>query len=190
MDTHRLKDLKIDHFNLNYYEEECIQEKDFCTIRELIEKANGIVVASPIWNFGVPAHLKNLIDRMGNFALDKTRSVGMLNGKPFYLIFTGGAPFVAWTGLLKKTTSSIPEAIKYFGGSIIGTHFEGKCTKGKGKFGLVVDERPESLARMREEGLKFAQVVKEYTETGKLPVKQEVTKKVYIWGQKAMKKIS
>jgi len=187
--TKRLKDLSIEHFNLDYYEEQCTQEKDFCMIRELIEKSDGVLVATPIWNFSVPAHLKNLIDRMGSFALDETRSQGILNGKPFYLIFTGGAPTSAWKGLLKKTTSHIPQAIKYFGGSILGTHFEPRCTEGKGKFGLVVDEHPKSLARMRSEGLEFAKGVKTYAETGKLPVKQEAQKKVYRWGQRVMKKM-
>jgi len=189
VDSKRLKDLTIEHFNLDFYEEECTQEEDFCAMRELIEKADGIVIATPIWNFSVPAHLKNFIDRIGSFALDMTRSQGTLNGKPFFLIFTGGAPTAAWTGLMKKTTSSIPEALKYFGGTIIGTHFEGKCTEGKGKFGLVVDDRPTSLAKMLEEGLKFAQIVEQYTKTGKLPLKQAMVKKMYHWGQSAMKKV-
>ncbi|MBU2259518.1 NAD(P)H-dependent oxidoreductase [Patescibacteria group bacterium] len=190
VDRKRLKDFKIEHFTLDCYEEHCTQEEDFCTLRELVEKADGIVIATPIWNFSVPAHLKNFIDHIGSFALDKTRSQGTLNGKPFYLIFTGGAPAAAWIGLMKKTTSSIPEALKYFGGTIAGTHFEGKCIKGKGEFGLVVDERPKSLAHMREEGLRFAQTVEAYAKTGKLPIKQAMVKKMYHLGQRAMKKFS
>ncbi|MBU0767247.1 NAD(P)H-dependent oxidoreductase [Patescibacteria group bacterium] len=189
VDNKRLKDLTIEHFNLDFYETQCPQEEDFCKIQELVQNADGIVIASPIWNFGVPAHLKNLIDRFGSFALDETRSKGTLGGKPFFLIFTGGAPAAAWTGLMKKTTSAVPEAIKFFGGSIIGTHFEGRCTKGKGKFGLVVDERPKSLAHMREEGLKYAQVVEEFAKSGKLPVKQSAVKHIYDLGQSVMKKM-
>ena len=104
-----------------------------------VENASGLVIATPVWNFGVPAHLKNFIDRMGSFALDETRSRGTLNGKPFYIIFTGGAPKPAWTGLMKKTTAFVPEALRYFGATYIGHHFEPKCVKGRGKFGLVVD---------------------------------------------------
>ena len=187
--TRRLKDLHIDHFNLDFYDPQCSQEEDFCALQDLIERSSGVLIATPIWNFGVPAHLKNLFDRMGSFALDETRTKGTLNGKPFYIIFTGGAPAPVWKGLMKKTTSFIPEGIKYFGGSVLGTHFEPRCTKGKGKFGLVVDERPRSLAKMREEGLKFAKVCKEYKETGKLPAKQQVTKNIYRWGQSIMKKL-
>ncbi|MFH1670518.1 MAG: NAD(P)H-dependent oxidoreductase [Patescibacteria group bacterium] len=190
VDSKRLKDFTIDHFTLDFYEDACTQEEDFCTLQALVEKADGIVIATPIWNFSVPAHLKNLIDRMGNFALDKTRSKGAFNGKPFYLIYTGGSPYPAWKGIQKKTTSALPTALQYFGGTVAGIHYEPRCMKGKGEFGLVVDERPKSLAHMREEGLRFAQTVETYAKTGKLPIKQAMVKKMYHLGQRAMKKFS
>jgi multimeric flavodoxin WrbA len=155
-----------------------------------MEEADGFVFASPVWNFGVPAHLKNFIDRMGSFALDETRSKGTLGGKPFYLIFTGGAPAPAWKTLMQKTTSFVPEALKYFGASYMGHHFEGKCTKGRGKFGLVVDERPDSLEEVRKKGFEFARVVKTFKETGKAPIKQRATAKVMKWGEAVLKKIT
>ncbi|MFH1349248.1 MAG: NAD(P)H-dependent oxidoreductase [Patescibacteria group bacterium] len=186
----RLKDLSIEHFNLLHYKEDFVHEEDFIKIMNLIRRADGIVIATPIWNFGVPAHLKNILDRLGSFALDETRSVGTLNGKPFYLIFTGGAPVAAWTGLMKKTTSSVPEAIKYFGGSICSIHFEPRCTIGKGQFGLVVDKRPESLSHMNKEGIQFANLVKQFTKSGKLPVKQNITNKMYWFGRNVINKIT
>jgi multimeric flavodoxin WrbA len=185
----RLKDLKINHFNLENYDAENLDEEDFAMIRGKIEEADGVVFASPVWNFGVPGHLKNLIDRMGEFALDETKSKGILNGKPFYLIFTGGAPYAAWKGLMRKTTSFVPEGIKYFGGSVIGSHFEGRCTPGKGKFGLVVDKREGSMKSLREQGKSFGLVVQEYSKTGKLPAKQAMLKRLYAFGQGVMKKI-
>lgn len=186
----RLKDLRIDHFSLDYYEQGCNQEEDFCALQTLMEEANGFVIATPVWNFGVPAHLKNFVDRMGSFALDETRSKGTLNGKPFYMIFTGGAPTPAWKGLMQKTTSYISEGLKYFGGSYMGHHFEPKCVKGRGKFGLVVDERPESLASVRKQGHDFAEAVKKYKETGKAPLKQRAHSKIMRWGESLLKKIS
>ncbi len=186
----RLKDLSIDHFNLEHYEEDANEEEDFLRIKELFSSSSGVVLASPIWNFGVPAHLKNLIDRMGSFALDKTKSQGTLNGKPFYLIFTGGAPLPAWKGLMRKTSSFVPESIKYFGGTIFSTHFEPKCTAGKGEFKLVVDKRETSLNKLKEEGCRFAEMVDKYAKNGKLPVKQKYVKKMYSLGQKVNKKIS
>lgn len=186
----RLKDLNIEHFTLDFYDPQCSQEEDFCALQTLLEEADGFVFATPIWNFGVPAHLKNFIDRMGSFALDETRSKGTLDGKPFYLIFTGGAPTPAWTSMMKKTTSFVAAGLEYFGASHIGQHFEPKCTKGRGKFGLVVDERPESLARLRKQGHNFATVVQEYKRTGKPPLKNQVQSKIMRWGEAVLKKIT
>jgi len=190
IDKIRLKDLHIEHFTLDFYDPQCNQEEDFCDVQELIEKSNGFVIATPIWNFGVPAHLKNLIDRMGSFALDETRSQGTLKGKPFYLIFTGGAPKPAWDALMKKTTSFVAEGLKYFDASHIGTQFEGKCMKGRGDFGLVVDHRPDVLAATRKNGHAFAKVVDEYARTGKAPFKNRATSKVMRWGESLLKKIT
>lgn len=186
----RLKDLSIDHFSLEHYKDGVAEEEDFVKVKELMARSDGVVIASPVWNFGVPAHLKNLLDRMGSFALDKTRSQGTLNGKPFYLIFTGGAPIPAWKGLMKKTTSFVPEAIKYFGGTIFSTHFEPKCTAGKGVFELVVDERETSLNKLKEEGSRFAEMVDKYAKNGKLPMKQKCVKKMYSIGQRISKKVT
>src|SRR3989338_4220001 len=99
-----VRDLHIDHFTLDHYREGGPEEEDFRKIRSLVLDADGIVVATPIWNFSVPAHLKNLIDRMGTFALDReTRSDGQLGGKPCCFLFTGGAPVPAWKGLQRFT---------------------------------------------------------------------------------------
>ncbi|MFH0770207.1 MAG: NAD(P)H-dependent oxidoreductase [Candidatus Peregrinibacteria bacterium] len=186
----RLRDLSIAHFTLQHYDPTYQNEPDFVKLREAVLHTDGIVIASPIWNFSVPSHLKNAIDRMGSFALDGTHSQGMLRGKPVFLIFTGGAPLIAWQGLEKKTTGFVAESLKYFGASIAGTHFEPKCTLGRGQFGLVVDKRPESLAKMRSEGCRFAEMVKVFKETGKLPMKQSCMTAVYAAGQKLMKKLS
>ena len=86
--TRRLKDLQIAHFNLDFYDPQCSQEEDFCAIQDLIERSSGVLITTPIWNFGVPAHLKNLFDRMGSFTLDETRSKGTLNGKPVDALVT------------------------------------------------------------------------------------------------------
>lgn len=171
-DKIRLKDLHIKHFTLERYAPHCTDaDDDFSKIESLLEHADGIVFASPIWNFSVPAHLKNLIDRMGAFALDESgRSKGQLKAKPFFILYTGGAPMIAWKALLYLTTLHVTEAIKYYDGTVIGRHFEPKCVLGRGKFGLVVDSRPKTLERVRRRGKKFAEVVAVYKETGSLPL--------------------
>ncbi len=175
VDKVRLKDLSIAHFNLTCYGPNCPLD-DLTRVQSLIMKADGVVIATPVWNFGAPAHLKNLIDRMGAFALDETHSLGTFNGKPFFLIITAGMPKAAWP-FVRKTMSHVPIAIQYFGGSVLGTHFEGGCTLGRGIFGLVVDKRPASLQAAREKGAKFIDQVKVFQETGVLPLKYRLIKK-------------
>ena len=169
----RLKDVQIEHFNLGFYDVECTMEPDFCIMQDAILESDGLVIATPVWNFGVPAHLKNFIDRMGSFGLDKeTRSQGTLDGLPVYQIFTGGAPLPAWKGMMQKTTSFVTEALRYFGASPVGSFFEGKSTQGRGKFGLVVDQRPERLEELRLKADEFQKIVEEYKKTGKAPLQQ------------------
>lgn len=185
----RLKNLQIEHFTVDVYDPQCKQEEDFCMLQNCIQESHGLVIATPVWNFGVPAHLKNVLDRMGSFALDETRSKGTLGGLPFYLLFTGGAPTPAWKGLMQKTTSFVPEGLQYFGASYIGHHFEPKCTVGRGKFGLVVDQRPESLESVRKQGYDFALVVQKFEETGEAPIKHRAKSRFMGWGEAILKKI-
>lgn len=182
----RLRDLQMAHFGLECYGSHCPQD-DLQMVQDKITKADAIVIASPIWNFSVPAHLKNLIDRMGAFSLDEeSHSLGMLGGKPFFLLFTGGTPAAA-RPLMKRTTSHLPVSIQYFGGSVAGTHFEPSCTLGRGVFGLVVDKRPESLALLKEKGKTFALLVQNYKKTGVLPLKYRLIQSFVQMAQKVKK---
>lgn len=191
----RLKELELHHFTLADYDPKTKMEPDFQRVKTILQDATGIVFATPIWNFSVPAHLKNLIDRMGAFGLDEqTRSKGQFGGKPFGLLFTGGAPMIAWKALMYLTTLHMAEAIKYYGGTVILRHFEPKCVPGKGQFGLVVDQRPASLALMKSYGKKFAESAQYYAKNGKLPTGQEIVHKwfefLYRVGNRIMYPIS
>ncbi len=168
----RLKEKNIQQFTLACYGSECVSD-DCSLIQKMILSADGVILATPIWNFSVPAHLKNFIDCMGVFALDATHSVGTLHQKPFFLLFCGGAPKSAWP-LLKRTTSHIGAAVQYFGGIVLGTHYEGSCTKGRGQFGLVVNERPASLNAVREKAMEFLRTIESVKETGVLPLRYRV----------------
>lgn len=182
-----LKDKEIGHFNVSCYGTSCPID-DMTHVETMIKKADGVIIATPVWNFGVPAHLKNMIDRMGSFALDETHSLGILNGKPFFLIITAGMPKAAWP-FVKKTMSGLPTAIQYFGGSVLGTHFEGGCTLGRGQFGLVVDKRPKSLQAAREKGAKFITQVEAFKATGTLPLTYRLIKKFVRVSQLLKKKL-
>jgi len=184
----RLKDVPIPHFELQDYT--CgRQGPGFDRIRTLMQSGNAIVIASPVWNFSVPAHPKNFLDHIGCFALDsETRSKGQLKGIPCTFLFTGGAPKVAWKGLMRFTTMHVPEAMRYFGASIAGVHFEGKCMKGPGRFGFVLDQRPELRETMKRKGRKFALIVEHFAKTGRLPLSYRLIAKFYQWGQRLLAK--
>lgn len=185
-----LRDLSIDQFTLACYAPDFKDEPDFAMLREKIEAADGLVFATPIWNFGIPGNLKNVIDRCGAFALDPERRMrGRWKDKPFYLIFTGGSPVAAWKGLLRTTLSGVRVALQYFGGAHAGTHFEPRTTPGKGQFGMVVDKRPASIASLRAKGAAFAAIVKTHVETGRLPFKLTFMRKFYKLGQTIQRKL-
>ncbi len=165
----RIRDLELRHFTLAHYGD-AEDEPDFRRVREMVEGAAGVAFFSPVWNFSVPAHCKNLIDRMGAFGLDRdTRSAGQFKGKPFAFFFAGGAPMIAWKALMSLTTLHLSEAIKYYGGSVILRYYEPKCMVRRGEFGLVVDRRPRTLARMEREGKRFAAIALQYARDGSLP---------------------
>ena len=184
----RLKDVPLPQFELQDYA--CgRQGPGFDRIRAVMQDAGGIVIASPIWNFSVPAHLKNFLDHAGCFALDaETRSKGQLKGTPCYFLFTGGAPTVAWKGLMRYTTMHVKEAMRYFGASPVGTHFEGKCMQARGEFGFVLDQRPDLTERIKKKGRTFALLVAKFSQTGKLPLSYRIIATLYQWGQRILAK--
>ncbi len=190
VDKFRLRDIDLHHFTLKDYAAQAQIEPEFAKIQASILKANGLLIATPIWNFSVPAHLKNLIDRIGAFGLDEeTRSIGMLKGKPLYLIFTGGGGVGSWAGLMRRTTSHVSVGLSYFNITTVGTYFEPKCMAGKGVFQFVVDKRPDSIKKIQQEALGFAKVVKTYANTGSLPLRAGLWQRAFNFGQKVLTKL-
>lgn len=180
----RIADLSLAHFRLGHYDPATPGEPDFERVEREVLHADGVLIATPIWNFSVPAHLKNLIDRMGAFALDReTRSIGTLEGKPFFFLYTGGAPMPAWKGLMRFTTSHLPEAIRYFHGTVVGRYYEPKAMKGRGIFGVVADRRTKSLERVRRKGRDFARFVESFQRTRTLPLRFRIITWLYYKGQ-------
>ncbi len=167
----RLRDLHIEQFSVaKHYDHAAEHQDDYGPIEVAIRDAHAVIIASPIWNFSVPGHLKNFIDRLGALGLDaETHSRGTFCGKPFYLLYTTGAPTQAWPAMFVRTTSHMPESLRYYGASVIGTFHEGRCTAGRGIFGLVIDKRPDVLRAAKEKGKRFALIVDRFAKTGQLP---------------------
>ena len=73
-------------------------EKEFKSLCDKVQSCNGLIIATPTYNFSVPAQLKNFIDRIRFFALDFKRKtklkqpVGMLGYLSLYFLASGGTP--------------------------------------------------------------------------------------------------
>ncbi len=73
-------------------------ETEFIALVEKLQQSQGLVIATPTYNFSVPSNLKNFIDRMSYAALDyqNLNIVGQPSGrlkylKPFFIV-SGGSP--------------------------------------------------------------------------------------------------
>ncbi|MCF7820144.1 MAG: NAD(P)H-dependent oxidoreductase [Candidatus Pacebacteria bacterium] len=102
LETVFLYDYRLDYTensNYNFGNENKEQEDQAEELFRKITSANKIVLATPIWNFGVPAVLKNLLDRASAWGRiwseKKRKKVPNWKGKRFYLFFSTGAPRVA-----------------------------------------------------------------------------------------------
>lgn len=73
-------------------------EVEFKKLTEKIKNVQGLVIATPTYNFSVPSHLKNFIDRLRFFALDMnhknalSQPVGQLEYLKTYFLVSGGTP--------------------------------------------------------------------------------------------------
>ena len=93
-----LSDVPIDFYSYENRLGPKENEVEFKKLCDKLQKAKALVIATPTYNFGVPAHLKNFIDRIRFFALDfKNKSRlnqpgGMLEHLRVYFIVSGGTP--------------------------------------------------------------------------------------------------
>lgn len=139
-------------------------EKDFKKLCEKIECADGLVIATPTYNFSVPAHLKNFIDRIRFIALDfdqKNRlgqPIGKLQNLCTYFIVTGGTP--SWAQ--KILFFAFPPfwlrgVFLYYGAHVLGGLYTGN-TK------AFEDTRLRGITKKK--GLLFAKQVKNGVKNG------------------------
>lgn len=65
-----LNDLKIDNYTFFNRLPDPAKEPDLVNLIEKVIKVNGLVIATPCFNFNVPAALKNFLDRLSFKALN------------------------------------------------------------------------------------------------------------------------
>ncbi|MDR3178836.1 MAG: flavodoxin family protein [Oscillospiraceae bacterium] len=99
---------KVNFLSINAYEQKihpCIDCKscneeitcrydDFIILKDLLEKSDLIIIASPIYNMGFPSPLKSILDRMQPYFMSKfIRKENVLKKKKAILILTFGSKF-------------------------------------------------------------------------------------------------
>lgn len=93
-----LSDVPIDYYTFENSKAPATHETAFAELAEKIKNTNALVIATPTYNFSVPAQLKNLIDRLRFIELDMGRKnllgqpVGMLAYLRTYFLVSGGTP--------------------------------------------------------------------------------------------------
>lgn len=93
-----LEDIHLDYYTYENKSGPLPHEESFRHLTEKLKTSHGLVIATPTYNFSVPAHLKNFIDRIRFLALDfQDKNVlgqptGKLSHLCTYFIVTGGTP--------------------------------------------------------------------------------------------------
>lgn len=127
-----LEDILINPYRYENKEGPEEQEELFKELTDKIKKASGLIISTPTYNFSVPAHLKNFIDRIRFLALDlKDRNrLGQPKGKLGYLktyfLISGGTPNWAEKMLFFAFPAFwLRGVFLYFNAQVMGAYYSG-----------------------------------------------------------------
>ncbi|HAQ02440.1 hypothetical protein A2467_00950 [Candidatus Nomurabacteria bacterium RIFOXYC2_FULL_36_8] len=127
-----LEDIPIDFYNYENSVGPALHEEKFRDLINKIKNSDGLVIATPTYNFSVPARLKNFIDRIRFLALDLTernkfgQPVGKLSYLRTYFLVSGGTPNWAETILFFAFPSFwLRGVFLYFGAKVLGAFYTG-----------------------------------------------------------------
>ncbi len=162
-----LEDIPIDTYK---YENSKGPQEYEAKFKELSEKITkeifGLVIATPTYNFAVPSHLKNFIDRMRFFALDLSRKnklkqpVGMLGHLRTYFLVSGGTPNWAEHILFFVFPSFwLRGVFLYFNAKVMGAYYSGD---------VKTFQNTKILKKCFKKGKKYAQKIKKHENQGVL----------------------
>lgn len=154
-----LQDIPIDFYT---YENSKAPQDHEQKFKELTEKINneisGLVLATPTYNFSVPAHLKNFIDRIRFISLDLTKKnklgqpVGMLGHLKTYFLVSGGTPNWAEHILFFAFPSFwLRSVFLYFNAKVMGAFYSGD---------IQTFKNSKILKKCFKKGKKYAQKIK------------------------------
>lgn len=127
-----LEDIPIDMYRYENSKGPQEHEQAFAELLENIQNADALVIATPTYNFSVPAHLKNFVDRIGFMSLDYKKKnmlqqpVGQLGYLHTYFLVSGGTPRWAQMILFFAFPSFWLRAVfLYYGAEVMGAYYSG-----------------------------------------------------------------
>ncbi len=136
-------------------------EPELVALVEKLMKAKGLVIATPCFNFSVPAGLKNFFDRLGYKALDYKRlnwlsqPTGLLTHLHNFYLVTCGTP-IWWVRLawFMFPLSWLRLVFWYFGAHTVGG-FYGAGLNSKN----LAKDNPRLLRRCKKAGRNYARKI-------------------------------
>lgn len=160
-----LKDIPFAEYSYENREGVLPEEIVFKELTDKIRNADGLVIATPTYNFSVPAKLKNFIDRIRFFALDFDhrnklgQPVGMLQGIRAYFLVSGGTP--DWAEKILFFTFPpfwLRGVFLYFGAKVMGALYTGDVKAYQNQKLLLKCERrgekfASKVAKCKHQGL-------------------------------------
>jgi len=160
-----LADIPIDYYTFENSTGPGKHETEFKNLAQKItEECSGVVIATPTYNFSVPAHLKNFIDRMRYFALDFGRRnklgqpMGMLENLKMYFLVSGGTPNWAECILFFAFPPFwLRGVFLYFNAKVMGAFYSGD---------VKTFENKKILAKCFRKGKKYAEKITHHKSHG------------------------
>jgi len=152
-----LSDIPIEDFSFENRLGPTDSETAFASLAADIQQAQALVIATPTYNFSVPARLKNFIDRIRFISLDMehrntlNQPVGKLGHLKTYFLVSGGTPLWAQKLLFFAFPPFwLRGVFLYYGAHVLGALYTGD---------IVAFKNQRVLKKCRKEGKKFARQV-------------------------------
>ncbi len=153
-----LNDIYIENYNYKNSKGVSEKESDFKNLTDKLKNnSSGLIIATPTYNFSVPAHLKNFIDRIRFIALDLTKKnklaqpIGLLGHLKMYFLVSGGTPNWAENFLFFTFPSFwLRGVFLYFKAKVIGAFYSGD---------IKTFDNPKILKKCFNKGIKYAQII-------------------------------
>lgn len=155
-----LEDIPINHYRFENKDGPQEGEQKFKELIDKVQNSTGLVIATPTYNFSVPAHLKNFIDRIRFFALcfeHKTKMgqpSGRLSFLKTYFLVSGGTPLWAQKILFFAFPPFwLRGVFLYFNAEVMGAFYTGDVKTFENKKILAkCEKRGEKYAKQLTEG--------------------------------------